>query len=310
MMKSASSVFPGITLSVVPNRFHNNSHGCEAIVLKPITPQVTREMIDCVETSFGFRAFDLLGISSYSKSLAQESKTVMDMLKIAFGKHQATEVVLFHHVDIVRPGETKRFSSQSEEDLKHKESLLRARNAILAVYPDVNVSMVYARIVDNGTRIRFSDVLPDLQETIRMYTPFRFRGIYDCEDVLLICPDFRIRRESRACMRYSLGRDKFTLVGLPGASKRCIEGSDTAWKEINRAVKNDCKRLVVMHHSDCGAYDGAEAFTDAIAEEQHHREQMNIFAKMMSHRHPGIEVIKVFTRFIDDCEKIEFVQFD
>jgi hypothetical protein len=315
-MKNASSVFPGITLSVVPNRFFQGSHCCEAIVLKATTPQFTREEIDCVENSFGFRAFDLLGINSFSKSLVQESKTVLDMLKIALEKHAAEDVVLFHHVEIVRPGEQSRFTNQAEEDLYHKESLLRARKLILAQYPSVRVWMVYGRLVEDENRIEFSDILPDMREKIRMYTPYRYKGIYSCENALLICPDYRFRREGRACMRYSLLYDRFAFIGIPGASKRLIEGSETAWKEIKRVIKNGCKRLVVMHHSDCGAYNGIGAFGgDAIAEEQYHREQMNILQHMISehckHNHcQTVEVIKIYERFIDDNERIEFVRFD
>lgn len=312
-MKCPDSVFTGKTLSIVGFRFGITADDqSTAIAVMPTTPQFTREMIECMENSFGFGSFDLLGFSSYSKNLASDSKTVLETMKLSFDHHAVSDVVLFRHVDVVKPGELSRFRNASAEDIYHKEQLVKSREMILAANPQANVFMVYGRLVEDQTRIKFSDVLPSLEEQIRMYSPFRYRGIYQCDTAVLMCMDRKVRRETRHCVRYSLRHDKFVLIGLPGASRLLLEGDEAAWREVKRVFKYyGCKRLVIVHHSDCGKYGGLEHFNgDVIAEEMMHRAEMNALEKIIKQKFSGTEVVKVYTRLIDDAERLQFVQFD
>ena len=59
------------------------------------------------------------------------------------------------------------------------------------------------------------------------------------------------------------------------------------------------RRVILMLHSDCGAYGGLEgAFGgDATAERVHHREELRRAAENLARAIPGVEVTAYFVDF-------------
>jgi uncharacterized protein with HEPN domain len=285
---------------------------CDAIVAMPPGCHFTKEILDCVEGTFGIKAFDAFAIPAFSNRLARESKTVFETLNLANKKHKVKKMILFQTVDVHEQGRSNRFSNQVLEDAYHISGLLKSRELILKKYPEMDVSLVYVTLIDNQTRIRMYEIHPDGEMEIIYRTVYRFNGIYHCDTALIRCIEFRCRKEDRSFVRYSLGIDLFGLIGLPGASKRFIEESESAWKAINLACNNEgCKKIILMHHADCGAYGGIDVFNgDAIAEELMHRKEMYKMRDMVNLKYPDVEVVLVYVRLIDEQTKLQYVIFD
>lgn len=301
----------GSVLSTVPFRFKGITE-CDAIVAMPPGCNFTKEILDCAEISFGIKAFDAFAIPAFSKRLASESQTVFDTLNLAKKKHKAKQIILFQTVDVHENGKSNRFSNQALEDGYHISGLLKSRELILRKHPEMDVSLVYVTLVDDQSRIRMYEIHPNGEREVILRTKYRFKDIYQCDTALVRCIEFRCRKEDRSFVRYSLGIDLFGLIGFPGASKRFLEDSESAWKAINLACNNEgCKRIILMHHADCGAYGGIEAFdSDVVAEEVMHRNEMKKMKQMINGKYPAVDVIMVYVRLIDDQTKLQYVVFD
>ena len=301
----------GKILSTVPFRFKGVTE-CDAIVAMPPGFNFTKEMLDCVEISFGIKAFDAFAIPAFSKRLASESHTVFETLNLAEKKHKVKKIILFQTIDVHEKGKSNRFSSQAMEDGYHIAGLLKSRELILKKYPSINIFLVYVTLTEDQKRIRMYEIHPNGEREVILRAEYRFKDIHECDTALVRCIEFRCRKEDRSFVRYSLGIDAFGLIGLPGASKRFLADSESAWKAINLACNNEgCKRIILMHHADCGAYGGTDVFDgDAAAEEVMHRNEMRRMKKMTNEKYPGIEVIMVYVRLIDDQSQLQYVMFD
>lgn len=311
--KTGSVRRPGGTiLSTVPFRF-KGVHECDAIVAAPISFNFAREILDCVEYSFQIKAFDLFAIPSFSKHLKKDSETVLETIRLAFERHRAKQIFLFQHVDFHNNGGSSRFKTQIEEDYYHKAGLVECYEKIKAHYPEVQVRMVYARLVDNQKEIEISEIFLDQPERVRMVTDYRFKGVTECPASVLFCLDFRFRRETRACIRESLKIPVFDLNVLPGSSRRPLLDSPTSWKGLDLSCgKHGCKTVVLVHHAECLAYkkevEGLKG--GAVAEERMHRQEMRKLKERIKAKHPQVKVIMVYARLIEDQRYIQFVRFE
>ncbi|EKE18912.1 MAG: hypothetical protein ACD_9C00200G0005 [uncultured bacterium] len=293
----------------VPFRF-KGINKCDDIVVMPPGYNFTKEILDCAESVFSAKAFDAFAVPAFHKRLAEESQTVFETLNIADKKHNVKRIIIFQTVDVHKKGKSNRFKNRATEDKYHISELINSRKRILEKYPNIEVSMVYVTLIKKQTRIRMFEIYPDGRKEIIFRAQYRFKDIYECDTALVRCIEFRCRKEDRSFVRYSLGIDVFGLIGFPGASKKFLEDSKSAWKAINLACNTEgCKRIILMHHADCGAYEKeAKAFNgDAVAEEKMHRKEMRKMKKMINKKYPGIEVIMVYVRIIDDQTKLRYV---
>lgn len=302
---SVPSLMNGV-LSVVPFRF-SGVHSCDAIAAMPLAYPFAKEMLDFIEVSYGIKGFDILGIPSVSKRLAEESKTVMDALGIACDRHNVKRMILFQTVDF--HSDRKQFDSQFEEDSFHKDVLIRSGEMIRRLHSKIEASLVYVRLVNDRTEIEMVEISDEGRERVRLVAPYRFKGIHVCETYLVMCMDFRFRKEARSCVRYSLKIDHFGLIGLPGSSRKFLEDSESAWRSLEIAIKeHGCKRVIIMHHADCWAYGGIDSFEgDCIAEEHAHLLDMISFEEMVKEKYPHVEVVRIYARLIERGTKIQFV---
>lgn len=294
-------------LSTVPFRF-KGVNSCDAIVAMPISYNFSNEMLGCMETSFGTKAFDLFGIPAFSKRLKQESQTVLNTLSFAIEDHHVDNIFLFQHVDFHENGRSNRFINRTEEDLYHKNGLMESRKVILKKYPNVEVFMTYARIVNKQKEIELLEILPSGKLRVRLVAPYR--GACGCDTAVVMCMDFRFRKESRACVRLSLGKESFAMIGFPGASKRFLEHSKSAWKAVKIACERyGCKKIIGIHHADCGAYGGTSSFIDKYNEEIFHYGELTKLREEILKEYAHVEFVPVYVRLIENDTKIQFVRY-
>ena len=56
------------------------------------------------------------------------------------------------------------------------------------------------------------------------------------------------------------------------------------------------RKVILMHHTDCGAYGGHKAFDSELEEEQKHLRDMEEAARTIESQWPGIEVAMVLIK--------------
>lgn len=145
-----------------------------------------------------------------------------------------------------------------------------------------------------------------------MKTSFKYKNIHSCEAIVLCCIDFRFWRETLEFVEKELGLKSFDYSSFPGAAKAINEGSNLALE----CVKVPCdlhhvKKIVIINHSDCGAYGGSAKFdNNAEAEQKFHEEEIRKAKDKILEIYPEKEVILVYAKLVDDGENIDFQIID
>lgn len=118
----------------------------------------------------------------------------------------------------------------------------------------------------------------------------------ECDNLAVMCMDFRFHRRVCDLLSYAGYRD-YNLMALPGASKSVL--SETSRETVISAIRlvvdaHGVKRVIIVDHVDCRAYGGSEAFPNAAAEEQAHRDALSQAANVISESFPKLQVVGVY----------------
>jgi carbonic anhydrase len=128
------------------------------------------------------------------------------------------------------------------------------------------------------------------------YSSQHKNGGHDCENLAVICMDFRFRKELPELLEQA-GFQEFDLVSLPGASKAIIDEKSrgAVFAAIDIAhEKHHGKRIIIVDHIDCGAYGGSGQFLSKEEEEQFHVERLVEAAKLIRAEYPSLEIVTLY----------------
>lgn len=118
-----------------------------------------------------------------------------------------------------------------------------------------------------------------------------------CKNLLIRCMDFRLRNELMRWVEQSgLFEGGFDVISLAGASKSLADGNDEIKDFFLQQVSvstelHQAQRVIILHHSDCGAY--AKEYTFASREEEKAKqiEDMKKTREIIKGRYPNVEVV-------------------
>ena len=102
---------------------------------------------------------------------------------------------------------------------------------------------------------------------------FKYKGVHNCEAVVLACIDFRFWKETMKFVEEELGIKSYDFPKMPGAAKAindCLSEVDVPMKCIGVPCDlHQVQKIVIVNHADCGAYGGSKQFKgDAEAEQR------------------------------------------
>jgi hypothetical protein len=123
--------------------------------------------------------------------------------------------------------------------------------------------------------------------------------------------DFRLTREMNKWMEEKGYVGDCDLVSLAGAGKDIAEGTEQGkilLGQIGLSVKlHDSCCVVLMHHSQCGAYAGAYTFASAEEEKAQQVADMKKAAEIIKTKSSGMAVKLIWANLRDDeGREIEF----
>lgn len=121
-------------------------------------------------------------------------------------------------------------------------------------------------------------------------------GARNCENLVLMCMDFRFHRQI-ADLLSSAGYGSFDVLALPGASKAVAdEGTCGAFlAALDTAITlHGIKRVMIIDHVDCGAYGGSSSFGSFEEEEEFHMEALRQAGEVIRDTHPSVEVVGAY----------------
>lgn len=130
-----------------------------------------------------------------------------------------------------------------------------------------------------------------------------------CKNLLIRCMDFRLNDEVEKWTRESgLFEGGFDIVSIAGASKILTDGNEGAKNSFLENVTvsvnlHKAERIVIFHHSDCGAYAQDYKFGSVEKEKKKQLEDMKRSKTLIQEKYPKVEVIFVWGELKDEKGK-------
>ena len=129
------------------------------------------------------------------------------------------------------------------------------------------------------------------------------RDRYICDAAIVWCFDNRFELGFRKFIQ-RIGVVYWDAIKIAGGTK-CLASPDReadrdfVLNQIRISIRlHQTKRVILMLHSDCGAYGGLEAFgDDAAAERENHRAELRKAARVVTDAIPGVSVDGYFVDF-------------
>lgn len=135
---------------------------------------------------------------------------------------------------------------------------------------------------------------------------------HTCKAVIIHCMDFRLIEQTRNWMAGKGILGDCDVVSLAGASKEIADGSEGArallLKQIATASNlHQAGKVILLHHSDCGAYKASYNFSSAAEEKDRQIEDMRKAEEIIKEKFSGLEVIKIWAQMKDgEGREVEF----
>lgn len=124
--------------------------------------------------------------------------------------------------------------------------------------------------------------------------------------------DFRLINKTREWMNQNNLIGDADVVSIAGSSKALVDGSkeiqEFILKQINFSYNlHNARKVILLHHSDCGAYKADYAFIDGEAEIAQQLEDMCAAEEIIKNSFEEIDVKKIWAQMKDPHgEEIEF----
>lgn len=133
-------------------------HSCEAVVLSCIDFRFWEETADFVRTELGIKSFDFPSLPGAAKAINEcTGEDISEKcISVPCDLHHVKKIVVINHQDCGAYGGSAKFNGDEEMEQKfHEDELKKAKEKILAKYPDKEIILIYAKLVDAGENIEF-----------------------------------------------------------------------------------------------------------------------------------------------------------
>jgi carbonic anhydrase len=130
------------------------------------------------------------------------------------------------------------------------------------------------------------------------------REKYHCDAAIVWCFDHRFDLGFRKFLKRA-GIENSDAIKIAGGAKLLASPEQETDREfildqIRKSIRlHDTRRVILMVHSDCGAYGGLDGRFqgDTAAEAKHHQQELRRAAEILGVAFPGIEVQGYFVDF-------------
>jgi carbonic anhydrase len=135
---------------------------------------------------------------------------------------------------------------------------------------------------------------------------------HTCNALVIHCMDFRFGSAIKGHLEDQALLDDCDIVSLAGAAKNIAAPSSdadlaTAMKQVELSKKlHDIKTVVLMNHTDCGAYGGRKAFADRDVERAQHTADMEKAGEAIRAKYPDLQ-IRIVLADIEEDGSINFL---
>lgn len=126
---------------------------------------------------------------------------------------------------------------------------------------------------------------------------------HTCSAILIKCIDFRLQTETRRWLHENNLAGDCDVVSLAGASKGLSEEEpivNLILKQIRISHElHGAKQVILIHHSDCGAYKSIYTFKNALEEKTTQIDDMKKSEEIIKENFPDMAVKKIWGQMND-----------
>ena len=134
---------------------YKDIHSCEAVVLSCIDFRFWKETAEFAEKELGIKSFDFPSLPGGVKAINENNDLAMSCISVPCDLHHAQKIILVNHEDCGAYGGSAKFATREDEQKFHEEELRKAKTKIAEKYPDKEIILIYARLVDEKENVEF-----------------------------------------------------------------------------------------------------------------------------------------------------------
>ncbi|MDD5569157.1 MAG: hypothetical protein PHG23_01965 [Candidatus Pacebacteria bacterium] len=135
---------------------------------------------------------------------------------------------------------------------------------------------------------------------------------HTCGSIIFKCIDFRLQNETKRWLAETNLTGDCDVVSIAGASKGLSDDEPAVVKLLLEQIEishnlHGAKKVILIHHSDCGKYKGAYDFADDAEEKLTQITDMDKSEEIIKKHFPDMAVEKVWAQMKDpDGKNVEF----
>lgn len=136
--------------------------------------------------------------------------------------------------------------------------------------------------------------------------------MHKCKSIVFKCMDFRLSKETIRFLEENNLIGDSDIVSIAGSSKSLADGKDEIKNLLIKQIKTSkdlhgSEEVILIHHSDCGAYKATCCFTSLEEEKNVQLEDMKKVEALIKESFPEMEVKKVWAEMKDkEGNEVEF----
>ncbi len=128
---------------------------------------------------------------------------------------------------------------------------------------------------------------------------------HHCSALIAHCIDFRIQPALQHYLSTNNLLGDCDVVSLAGG----VKDLPAILQQIEISKKlHSITRVILINHTDCGAYGGSGAFASAVLEQAHHRTELNNARQKILSAHPDIEVVTFLAKVEPDTGTVSIIE--
>lgn len=137
---------------------------------------------------------------------------------------------------------------------------------------------------------------------------------HTCKALVIHCMDFRFHTAIREFLISTGLEGQYDLVSLAGAAKGLVEADEHVKPVLLKQIQlskdlHNSSDVYLIHHMDCGAYGGHDAFASLDEEYKRQTKDLQEARDIIEYKLPGLTVHGVLARIKGD-DKNPLIDFE